>query len=118
MLAVEVCGSLGLTAATFRSPATFLSRFTSTAPRVVVLDWRLERDVGAGVFMALRHRFALVPIVCWTAVPSSSLPDMVASDGRTRVVQKTSGVDAFESALRWASDLASATPNELRGANA
>ena len=118
LLAIEACDGLGLTAATFSSPATFLSHFTNMEPRIVVLDWRLEQNVGAGVFMALRHRFGLLPIVCWTAMPPSSLPDIVTSDGRTMVVQKTSGIDALESALRWASDLASVTSREPREANA
>ncbi len=70
-------------------------------PRAVVLDWRLEREVGAAAFMAIRHRFPLLPVVCWTASPDG-LPTMIRHDPLTRVVGKGAGLAAFETALAWA----------------
>jgi FixJ family two-component response regulator len=101
-LAVELCDRMGLTAATYRSPAGFLGEVSHHAPRLLVLDWRFERELGAAVFMAVRHRFGDLPIVCWTATAISDLPAMLVRDPNVRIVQKARGVDAFESALRWA----------------
>ena len=101
-LAAEICAGLGLRAATYRTPATFLADFDGVPPRLVILDWRLEREIGAATFMALRHRFGDVPIVCWTGLSPSSLPAMVLDDARTELVRKASGVAAFEAAVRRA----------------
>jgi DNA-binding response OmpR family regulator len=104
-LAVEVCDGLGLRATTFRTPASLLGDFRSVPPRLVILDWRLERDVGAAAFMALRHRFGTVPIVCWTGMAPDSLPAMVGEDDVCRIVPKASSLDAFEEAIRWGAAL-------------
>ncbi|HSM38603.1 MAG TPA: response regulator [Candidatus Limnocylindrales bacterium] len=101
-IAAHLCRDIGLSAATFRTAGALLAGFDSAPPRVVVLDWRLERDVGAAAFMALRHRFADVPIVCWTGMPAGSLPAMVAADSRTRIVRKADSLDELEAAIRWA----------------
>jgi len=101
-LAVELCDRMGLSAATYRSPAGFLGAVSHHAPRVLVLDWRFERELGAAVFMAVRHRFGDLPIVCWTATAIADLPTMLVRDASVRIVQKARGIDAFESALRWA----------------
>jgi FixJ family two-component response regulator len=101
-LAVELCDRIGLSAATFPSPAGFMGDMSHTPPRLLILDWRFERELGAAVFMAVRHRFGDLPIVCWTATPISDLPSMLIRDPRVRIVQKSVGIDAFESAVRWA----------------
>ena len=101
-LAVEICREHGLDAAAFESPSPFLASLGPRAPRLVVLDWQLERELGAAAFMGIRHRFGHVPIVCWTGTPRQLLPRMVASDPRTRIVDKSAGLRAFESALGWA----------------
>jgi CheY-like chemotaxis protein len=101
-LAGELCRGLGADAALFASPAAFLRAFHSEAPRAVILDWRLEREVGAAAFMAIRHRFPVAPVVCWTASPPDDLPAMVHSDPMARFVSKAAGLAAFEAALTWA----------------
>lgn len=101
-LASELCRGLGATASLYTSPTPFLASFVDEAPQAVVLDWRLEREVGAAAFMAIRHRFPRLPVVCWTASPVGSLPAMVRDDPATRIVDKAAGADAFEAALLWA----------------
>jgi CheY-like chemotaxis protein len=101
-LAAELCDGLGARALLFASATPFLSAFTDAAPRAVVLDWRLEREVGAAAFMAVRHRFPALPVVCWTASQPDRLPAMVHHDPMTRVVGKAAGPAAFEAALAWA----------------
>jgi len=100
-LAMEMCRGLGANAALFPSATPFLQAFTHAPPRAVVLDWQLEREVGAAAFMAIRHRFPRLPVVCWTASPGG-LPTMIRHDPLTRVVGKADGLAAFESALAWA----------------
>lgn len=104
-LAAELCERLGLVPTTYPTPARFLAELGERPPRLIVLDWRLEREVGAAVFLAVRHRFEEVPIVCWTAAAPEELPDMLAGDARTRLVRKASGLAAFEDAVRWAREL-------------
>jgi CheY-like chemotaxis protein len=101
-LAADLCRGLGARAAVFASPTPFLQAFRDRAPRAVILDWRLEREVGAAAFMAIRHRFPSLPVVCWTASPPHGLPAMLHQDPLTRVVEKGAGLAAFESALAWA----------------
>jgi FixJ family two-component response regulator len=103
-LAVELCREMGLQAAPFPAPAPFLAAYALQPPRVVVLDWLLEREIGSAVFLAVRHRFGDVPIVCWTGMEPGLLPDMVAVDARTQVVDKAAGVAPFQDAIRWALD--------------
>jgi DNA-binding NtrC family response regulator len=101
-LAVDLCARVGLSAATYPSPGAFLGEVIVTPPRLLILDWRFERELGAAVFMTVRHRFGDLPIVCWTATPAHDLPAMVMDDPRVRIVPKSDGVDAFEAAVRWA----------------
>jgi DNA-binding response OmpR family regulator len=101
-LAVELCRRMGLSAQTYSSPGAFLGDATVTRPRLLILDWRFERELGAAVFMTVRHRFGDLPIVCWTATPASDLPSMVVDDPRVRIVPKPDGIEAFEVAVRWA----------------
>jgi CheY-like chemotaxis protein len=112
-LAADLCRGLGASAAVFASATPFLQAFTDGAPRAVVLDWRLEREVGAAAFMAIRHRFPSLPVVCWTASPPHGLPAMLHQDPLTRVVEKGAGLAAFESALAWA--LADPSVTDRRG---
>ena len=101
-LAAELCRGLGASAALFASPTPFLRAFSADAPRAVVLDWRLEREVGSAAFMAIRHRYPQLPVVCWTSSPRDSLPIMILRDPMTRIVDKASGAAAFEHAMAWA----------------
>jgi DNA-binding response OmpR family regulator len=101
-IAVELCERAGLTAETYTSPTAFLDDALVRPPRLLILDWRFERELGAAVFMTARHRFGDVPIVCWTATSAADLPAMVVDDPRVRVVAKSDGADAFEAAVRWA----------------
>ena len=101
-LAVEVCRQLGLTASVFRTAAAYNETFAGRRPRLVILDWRLDREVAAAVYMALRHRFDDLQIVLWTATGERELPGMLGADPRTRVVRKSSGLETLEAALREA----------------
>lgn len=105
-LAVELCDRMGLSAATYRSPAGFLGEVGHHAPRLLILDWRFERELGAAVFMSVRHRFGDLPIVCWTATAITDLPAMLVRDPNVRIVQKSRGIGAVEAALRWAISVA------------
>ena len=101
-LAADLCRGMGADAVLFASPAPFLKALGGDPPRAVVLDWRLEREVSSAGFMAIRHRYPELPVVCWTASPSESLPVMIHDDPMTRIVDKASGMGAFEHALSWA----------------
>ncbi len=101
-LAVEVCGHLGLRAVVFRTSAAYSGALGARRPRLVILDWRLEREVAAAVYLALRHRFHDLQIVLWTATGERELPGMLGADPHTRVVRKSSGLDALEMAIREA----------------
>jgi CheY-like chemotaxis protein len=99
-LAVEVCRQLGLSAGVFGTPAAYNVAFGQRRPRLVILDWRLDREVAAAVYMALRHRFGDLQIVLWTATGEGELPGMLGADPHTRVVRKSSGLVSLETALR------------------
>lgn len=102
-LAAELCESCGAAPVLYASPLPFLAALrASPAPVAVVLDWRLEREVSAALFLAVRHRAPGMPVVYWTGCPRSSLPAMVLADPLTRVVDKAAGTLAFEHALAWA----------------
>lgn len=101
-LAVDLCRGLGVSAAVYASPALFLDAARIAPPRVLVLDWRLQGQLGAAAFMAVRHRYPQLPVVCWTASQPSHLPQMIRQDPISRVVDKAAGAAAFEAALRWA----------------
>jgi DNA-binding NtrC family response regulator len=101
-LAVELCRNLGLRPFTHATPAPFLEAVRNDPPAVLVLDWRLQDQLAAAAFMAVRHRHPELPVVCWTASPAWRLPQMISEDPMTKVVDKAAGAIGFESALRRA----------------
>jgi DNA-binding NtrC family response regulator len=102
-LAVELSAAAGVVPTVFSTPLPFLTALrVSRPPAAVVLDWRLEREVSAALFLSVRHRTPEMPVVYWTGNPRSSLPGMILEDDRTRVVDKAAGAAAFEAALAWA----------------
>jgi len=102
-LAADLCVAAGAIASVFATPLPFLAALRAAEPPVaVVLDWRLERDVSAALFLAVRHRAPDMPVVYWTGNPRATLPAMILGDGRARVVDKAAGIVAFEDALAWA----------------
>ena len=102
-LAADLCGSLGAQPSLFHSALPFLRAFRGVqAPAAVVLDWRLEHELSAALFMATRHRFPSLRVIYWTGSRAAALPAMVREDPRTRVVDKAEGSGPFEQALRWA----------------
>ena len=105
-LAAELCSAVDVAASIFRAPTPFLAALRDGGePRVVVLDWRLERELSAALFLATRHRFPVMPVIYWTGSPLLALPAMIRDDPHTRFVDKAGGSAAFEEALRWALDL-------------
>jgi FixJ family two-component response regulator len=101
-LAADLCSAAGLRSLVFGSHQPYLDALRDAeAPFAVILDWRLENQLSAGVFMATRHRFPELPIIYWTASTSADLPAMIRDDPVTAVVDKARGNDAFERALEW-----------------
>jgi CheY-like chemotaxis protein len=104
-LAADLCEANGAAASVFRLPLPYLTALRSgPAPAVVVLDWRLERELSAGLFLATRHRHPRLPIIYWTGSVRGSLPSMIQDDRYTIIVDKASGTGDFEEALAWALD--------------
>ena len=104
-LASEMCEASGAAVSAFRLPLAFLTAMrTSPAPAVLVLDWRLENELSAALFMATRHRYPRLPIIYWTGSPMDTLPDMIQDDRYTIVLDKAAGSVPFEDALAWAFD--------------
>ncbi|HSK94387.1 MAG TPA: hypothetical protein VLA76_10060 [Candidatus Angelobacter sp.] len=102
-LAAELCEQSGAEATVFRAPLPYLAALrTADQPSAVILDWRLEHELSAALFLATRHRHPQLPVIYWTGSAAESLPAMIRSDARTRLVDKASGTVAFESALSWA----------------
>lgn len=101
-LAVELCREIGVDATLYDTPAAFLEAARINPPRALVLDWRLQGQLGAAAFMAVRHRYPAMRVVCWTASPAWNLPQMIREDPVARVVDKGAGTAAFEAAVRWA----------------
>ena len=102
-LAAELCAATGAEPSIYRSALPFLRAFREApAPRAIVLDWRLEHELSAALFMATRHRFPSLPVIYWTGSASTALPSMIRDDPFTRVVAKADGAVAFEEALSWA----------------
>ncbi|MGH2429233.1 MAG: hypothetical protein ACRDGV_10205 [Candidatus Limnocylindria bacterium] len=103
-LAAELCAVGDAEATLFASALPFLAALQDglAPPAAVVLDWRLERELSAGAFLAIRHRFADVPVIYWTGIPLRELPAMIRDDPRTLGVDKAHGAEAFERALAWA----------------
>ena len=112
MLAAELCEARGAAASVFRSSSTFLSALRSSGPpTAVVLDWRLERELSAAVFLATRHRHPHLPVIYWTGSTLGALPSMISDDRWATIVDKSAGTAPFEEALTWA--LARAEAREL-----
>lgn len=102
-LAADLCVASGAEPRLFRGPVAFLAAIRGTAaPAAVVLDWRLENELSAALFLATRHRFPSMRVVYWTGSMAASLPAMIHNDPLTRVVDKAGGSRAFEEALDWA----------------
>ena len=91
-LAAELCTRLGFRPLTYTTPAPFLEAASANPPAVLVLDWRLRDQLGAAAFMAVRHRYPRLPVVCWTASPAWHLPQMIREDPMTQVVDKAAGL--------------------------
>jgi CheY-like chemotaxis protein len=112
-LAVELCQALGASTSVFPSPDPFLTALgRADAPTAVVLDWRLERQLSAGLFLATRHQHPTLPVVYWTGSALHLLPWMIREDASTRVVAKASGTRAFEEAMAWALAITSEVESE------
>jgi DNA-binding NtrC family response regulator len=101
-LAADLCSGIGVEAVTYTLPGAFLEAARTDPPRALVLDWRLQGQLGAAAFMAVRHRYPAMPVVCWTASPTWNLPQMLRDDPLTRVIDKAAGATTFEAAVRWA----------------
>ncbi|MCA1570060.1 MAG: hypothetical protein LC798_07010 [Chloroflexi bacterium] len=102
-LAADLCQVNGAAPSLFRLPLPFLSALRMAAPpSAVILDWRLEHELSAALFLATRHRYPRMPVIYWTGSVASSLPSMISDDRLTRIVDKASGAAAFEEALAWA----------------
>jgi DNA-binding NtrC family response regulator len=102
-LAVELCESAGADPSVFSAPTPFLDALRSgPAPEAVVLDWRLERELSAALFLATRHQYPQMPVVYWTGSAAGMLPAMIREDEHAVVVDKAAGAVAFEQALAWA----------------
>jgi len=102
-LAAELCESVGAQASVFRAPFAYLSALrTGSPPAAVILDWRLEHELSAALFLATRHRYPQMPVIYWTGSAASLLPAMIRDDRRTVVIDKAEGTASFEQALAWA----------------
>ena len=103
LLAADLCEAGGAVASVFRQPSTFLSALRASGPpTAVVLDWRLERELSAPLFLATRHRHPQLPVIYWTGSTVRALPAMIFEDRWVRVVDKAAGTAPFEAALAWA----------------
>ena len=104
-LAAELCEANGAAPTVFRQATTFLASMRSSPePDILVLDWRLENELSAALFMATRHRYPRLPIIYWTGSRTEALPSMIQDDECTVVVDKAAGASPFEEALAWALD--------------
>jgi CheY-like chemotaxis protein len=104
-LAVDVCAEHGATSSVFPRSLTFMDALRgSPPPSVLILDWRLENELSAALFMATRHRYPRLPIVYWTGSQMDGLPAMIKADPHAIIVDKAEGTSAFEAALDWALD--------------
>lgn len=102
-LAADVCEQSGAAPTVFRAPLPYLAALrTDDPPSAVVLDWRLEHELSAALFLATRHRHPWLRVVYWTGSPAGSLPAMIRADEHSRIVDKAAGTAAFEAALAWA----------------
>jgi DNA-binding NtrC family response regulator len=110
-LAAELCEGWGAEVSVFRAPLPFLSALRHEArPTAVVLDWRLEHELSAALFLATRHRYPDLPVIYWTGHTTGALPAMITDDEHTTVVDKAGGARPFELALDWASRVTARGP--------
>lgn len=106
-LAADLCRGFGAEPVVFGSPLPYLAALRGpAAPATVVLDWRLEHELSAALFLATRHRYPELPVVYWTGSQETALPAMIREDARTTVVDKAAGSRAFEAAITAALDSA------------
>jgi DNA-binding NtrC family response regulator len=109
-LAAELCEAWGAEASVFRAPLPYLAALRETLPPMaVVLDWRLEHELSAALFLATRHRYPRLPVIYWTGSAASALPSMIVDDALTTLVDKADGARPFERALEWARDVFNAS---------
>jgi DNA-binding NtrC family response regulator len=102
-LAADLCEAWGAEASVFRAPLPYLAALRGARPPMaVVLDWRLEHELSAALFLATRHRYPQLPVIYWTGSAASALPSMIVDDALTTLVDKAQGAGAFERALEWA----------------
>ena len=100
-LASELCVACGAAPSVFRAPLPFLVALRAgVAPEAVILDWRLEQELSAALFLATRHRWPELPVIYWTGTPHDALPSMILEDAHTVVVDKAAGSRAFEEAVK------------------
>lgn len=105
LLAADLCKASGASSSTFRDPLSFLAALRSApGPAAVILDWRLEREVSAGLFLATRHRYPSLPVIYWTGSVAGELPAVIRNDPWAVVVEKGTSTSSFEDALDWALD--------------
>ena len=83
-------------------------------PSAVILDWRLEHELSAALFLATRHRHPRLPVIYWTGSTLGALPSMISDDRWARIVDKATGTEPFEEALAWALAQADAREPEDR----
>jgi two-component system cell cycle sensor histidine kinase/response regulator CckA len=103
MLAADICEASGAATSIFRRPLTYLTALrTSGPPTAVVLDWRLERELSAALFLATRHHHPRLPVIYWTGSTLGALPAMIFEDRWVVIVDKAAGTKSFEEALAWA----------------
>jgi DNA-binding NtrC family response regulator len=99
-LASELSVACGVAPSVFRAPLPFLAALrTDVAPDAVILDWRLEHELSAALFLATRHRWPDLPVIYWTGTPRDALPSMILEDAHTVVIDKAAGSRAFEEAV-------------------
>jgi len=102
-LAAELTEAWGAEASVFRAPLPYLAALREALPPMaVILDWRLEHELSAALFLATRHRYPQLPVIYWTGSTASALPSMIVDDALTTVVAKADGAAAVERALEWA----------------
>jgi len=112
-LAAELCEASGASASIFRRPSSFLSALrTAGPPTAVVLDWRLEHELSAALFLATRHRHPSLPVIYWTGSTLGALPAMISEDRWVVIVDKAAGTRPFEDALGWALETSEAEAPE------
>lgn len=102
-LAADLCIEHGAQPSVFSGALAYLSALRDgRPPHVVVLDWRLEHELSAALYLATRHRYPRLPVVYWTGSVVDSLPLMIREDAMTVVVDKAAGSEPFDRAISWA----------------